>query len=89
MTDRRPDNPRRKGAPGFDDLHGFWHDRQAPKGNRFANGFVNALTITALIACAIAILWLMIDTAFASPTRPAACADYHAEIVACAEGIRR
>lgn len=86
MNDREP---RRKGTPDFDELHGFWHDRQAPQINRFANGFVNALTITLLIACAIAILWLMISTAFASPTRPTACAAYSgAEVAACIEETR-
>ena len=88
--DYDPQHDRRsKGAPDFDELHGFWHDRQAPQINRFANGLVNALTITALIAAAIAILWLMISTAFADQ-RPGACKAYRGgEVAACIAEARK
>lgn len=64
-------------------------DHRDEECGNFFMGIINALTITALIAVVIAILWLMMSTAFAD-TRPDACAQYRgAEVVACINEARK
>lgn len=77
---------KRKGAPDFDELHGFWHDKPTRPVSKLDRGIFNAIIISVLICLVVVAVYLMISTAFADP-RPIACRDAGAEIVACAEGM--